>query len=404
MLSVRPCNCTIVIFHHIRKCAGVVLRDVLQSQRRALGLLPERFSCTDPLGHAAATRQDTALRQQQAGASARRSGAFYVWEKHCGTHNLAMFWRDVASAWDMVVQRGAAPLPRAFPGCQLFAFTVLRHPVRRIESDYFYFVNDWDHINMTLLEFARLRPEELLVEGTTTNFGLGLPMPDAFGSDERDPARARAHELHEQMIAAKEEVKRVHTDPVAMKRKSAWMRQNKGRLVDRVRGPWAPDRLAGLRVLELRAAYIAHAKAAGALTCDAMLERVEPLLANFGLVGISERLSETLVLLADELGLVQLGGAGANANVHPHLNKGSAAFAEIAAVNECAVRMYEHAYSRFDAIARSRGKDFAKRAAAVHAELKRHPGKIVVKRATVNATPKQLAEGVPGELPAHYHD
>ena len=385
-LRTEPCNCTVLVHQHVRKCAGVALRSMFDAHKAALGQRNAPFWCPSSL-------DAFASRWAEGPSPPPDAPTLHVWEKHCGTHALAPIARSVSAL--------AAPTG-ALRGCQLFSLSVLREPVRLLESDFYFFVNDDDHVNVSLLEFAELNPEAMLFEGTAANLGVPLPAPGPSA-----PAQLRA--LHARLLHARSDLAARRRDPAAREAKRAWLT---GRAVgDRIEhaqiapkldgGPWARDRELALDALRVRASYLRALRAAGRIDCAQIAARVVTQLARiFDVVGVSERLAETVLLVADEVGLRALPPIGAmNSHGHPTLSEGSSAYGRIASLNECSLRVYDTVRAAFDARVAALGKPFAARAAAVRAEIdaRRGCGQLfpVIKYATINASPKQLAAGVP---------
>lgn len=387
-LAVHPCNCTVIVHHHLRKCAGVALRSTFEAHARALRQQPEAFVCPNSL-------QPYVARWRQQPPPPSDSPTLFVWEKHCGAHELSKLLKPVANL---------LRTPEALHGCQLFSFTMLRDPIRLIESDYFYFVNDFDHINVSLMEFAELNTEALLFEGTTISLGVPLPAPEPA-------APPHLHELYARLRSAVACSENAAHNSTLQDEKAAWLDEQRSRrramgggplLVPKLGdGPWARERLLAIDALAARSAYVRAMKAAGQIECAAVAQAVVAQLnSSFDLVAVSERLAETLVLLADEVGLRALPPIGSTNSIeHPTLPEGSAGFRRLAELNTCSLLVYDTVRAAFDARVAALGEPFEARAAEVAQELngRRGCGQLLpkVKFATINATPKQIAAGVP---------
>lgn len=373
ILQTPPCKCTIVAFHHIRKCAGMAFREAFNAHMKAFGYRPPIFKCF--------TLGTYFKRFQGARRGARHE--FQNWEVHCD-NTLVTFFR-------MLEPYARGPLLAS--GCQVFSFTLLRHPIRWMESDFHYFVNEIDHVNVTFLEYGQHHPEAMLFQGTPANLGFNVPAPGEINAT-----------LPDRTLAAYDRLRRVRHDFLDFKLRSRAReaRERKGLLVDRLRGVFAEQRIFNEERLVARAAYIQELKRLGHLRCEDLVPRAHEHLAKFDLVGIAEHLDATLLLIADEIGLQAVPPMG-QINHNPHRKRlpSSAVYKEFEELNECSIQVYEHWKEQFSYLLASKDEHFHERLRLLKEVFASMPSPPVRKYATTNATPKQIAEGIPlaGPMP-----
>ncbi|KAG8470776.1 hypothetical protein KFE25_009197 [Diacronema lutheri] len=402
-----PCNCSIFAFLHLRKCAGTTMRATVFLSRL---LLHQRFEPHLPSGkpppfaHARSYCRLLADHEHafhaeldaRAAIGAGRRGApsrplIFDWEVHC-VPALAAF---VGTLRELRAQ------PERARGCALFSLAVLRQPVSWLVSDYFYFINEQDHVNVSLAEFAALKPEALLLAGSATpSLGIALPTPKALRRGARAGAfnasggvGAQVDAAHGALREAAAQLRHVSADGAARLAAIAEARgrgSRAERTVDRTRGFFGRKRLAHMAVLRARAAYYAVLVSHGLVRCDEMLAQVDGQLAHIDLVGVAERFDETLLLAIDAGGLQALPPAHRLNVGEARREISPAALAELVRQNRCSILLYERWRARFDALVRAQPAEFGNRLRRMRNIVSRAEDQVAIKRAGVNEDKEPL--------------
>ena len=157
-----PCNCTIMVYLHLRKCGGTAIRSLFQN--KALVQTGWAFPRS-------AVTLDTVLKEwggssdQEGGARDDRLGPisdsrrWYI-EIHASP-GLRTFVQQVEALRSLAAVRG----------CQVISATMLRNPASMAKSEFNYFRNEDDKIGLSLDEWMRMKPELLLL-GSGVEDGL----------------------------------------------------------------------------------------------------------------------------------------------------------------------------------------------------------------------------------------
>lgn len=434
----RPCNCSIFAALHLRKCAGTTMRAAVFSSNqlfhelfeprmpngRVRRIKVERAYCRKLADHLSAfTQQMDAA--DNASVAARLSGSavsapprearrplLFDWEVHCEP-SLSRFSSVLAHL---------RARPDAARGCALFSLTVLRHPVSWLVSDFYYFVNEQDHINVSLREFAALKPEALLLDGSSTSsLGLRLPTPRTLRMGRHGaaynasaPLQAEVNGAYARVRLANKQLREVTRDLPARQAaiaeakaraaKGVAGRDNGTRphdkagsearalaesMVDRMHGYFGRQRLAHKAVLRARAAYYGVLRARALLPCEELIARADAMLLQLDLVGIAERFDETLLLAIDG-GRLQALPPAHRLNVGAARREvDAAARAELLEQNRCSIQLYERWRQRFDQLVSAQPPQFGMRLQQMRQMWEREDEVVIKVRGSVNSAPAQ---------------
>jgi len=283
--------------------------------------------------------------------------------------------------------------------------TVLRHPVSWLKSDFFYFINEQDHVNISLREFAALKSEALLLDGSgTPSLQLKMPTPYSLGASPRTAmllnssgVSGEVSAAYAAILAAVANQRNVSRDVEGREAAlNASRSQGPGKNVaDRRHGYFGRQRVAHLHMLRARASYYALLRARRLFTCADMLREAEGLLVELDLVGVTERFDETLLLAIDAGNLQALPPAhrvnvadARERNVAPEAER------ELRVQNRCSILLYERWRKRFNALADSQPPAFFARLAQMRTLLSLKKDRVVSKLGSINLMPVQQSAGV----------